>query len=169
VSAEQRFEELYRQYAARVYAYALRRTSTAGADDAVADVFLVAWRRLDDLPPEPLPWLLGTAHKVLANRRRGERRALALRDRLASQPRPPAAAPGAFDHRVAAALASLDERDRELLMLVAWEGLSVTEAAEALGVRAGTMAVRLHRARQRFARALAHHDAPLTTMSEVGS
>jgi RNA polymerase sigma-70 factor (ECF subfamily) len=169
VSAEQRFEELYRQYAARVYAYALRRTSAAGADDAVADVFLVAWRRLDDLPPEPLPWLLGTAHKVLANRRRGERRALALRDRLASQPREPAAAPAALDHRVGAALASLGERDRELLMLVAWEGLSVTEAAEALGVRAGTVAVRLHRARQRFARALAHHDAPLNTMTEVGS
>jgi RNA polymerase sigma-70 factor (ECF subfamily) len=169
VSAEQRFEELYRRYAARVYAYALRRTSKAGADDAVADVFLVAWRRLDDLPPEPLPWLLGTARKVLANRRRGERRALALRDRLASQPREPEAAPGALDHRVAGALAALDKRDRELLMLVAWEGLSVTEAAQALGVRAGTVAVRLHRARQRFARALAQHDAPLNAMSEVGS
>jgi RNA polymerase sigma-70 factor (ECF subfamily) len=74
-----------------------------------------------------------------------------------------------LDHRVGAALASLGERDRELLLLVAWEGLSVTEAAEALAVKAGTVAVRLHRARQRFARALAQHDAPLNTMSEVGS
>jgi Sigma-70, region 4 len=59
--------------------------------------------------------------------------------------------------------------DRELLMLIAWESLSVTEAAEVLGVRAGTVAVRLHRARQRFARALSAHDAPLNPMSEVQS
>jgi RNA polymerase sigma-70 factor (ECF subfamily) len=149
-----------------VRAYVLRRTAPEAADDVVADVFLVAWRRLDEVPADPLPWLLGTARRVLANRRRSQQRAFALRDRLVSEPASGAAAPAGTDHRVAGALA---ERDRELLMLIAWEGLSVTEAAEVLGVRAGTVAVRLHRARQRFARALSAHDAPLNPMSEVQS
>jgi RNA polymerase sigma-70 factor, ECF subfamily len=118
---------------------------------------------------EPLPWLLGTARRVLANRRRSQQRAFALRDRLVSQRPPAPEAPAGTDHRVAGALAELAERDRELLMLIAWEGLSVTEAAAVLGVRAGTVAVRLHRTRQRFARALAAHDAPLNPMSEVQS
>jgi RNA polymerase sigma-70 factor (ECF subfamily) len=169
VGAQSRFEELYRQYAGRVRAYALRRIDPSLADDVVADVFLIAWRRLSELPPDPLPWLLGTARRVLANRRRGEQRAHALRDRLGSQRRPSEAAPAALDHRVAAALSELGQRDRELLMLIAWEGLSVAEAAVVLGARAGTVAVRLHRARQRFAQALSAHDAPLTTTSEVRS
>lgn len=76
----------------------------------MADVFLIAWRRLDELPPDPLPWLLGTARRVLANRRRGEQRAHALRDRLDSQRRPSGAVPAALDHRVAAALSELGER-----------------------------------------------------------
>lgn len=164
-----RFEALYRSHAGRVRAYVLRRIADEAADDVVADVFLVAWRRLDAVPAEPLPWLLGTARRVLANRRRSQQRAFALRDRLVSQPASGAAAPAGVDHRVAGALAELSERDRELLMLIAWEGLSVTEAAEALGVRPGTVAVRLHRARQRFARALSAHDAPLNPMSEVQS
>jgi RNA polymerase sigma-70 factor, ECF subfamily len=130
---------------------------------------LIAWRRLDELPGDPLPWLLGTARRVLANRRRGEQRAHALRDRLDSQRGPSEEVPTALDHRVAAALSELGERDRELLMLIAWEGLSVAETAVLLGARAGTVAVRLHRARKRFAQALSAHDAPLTTTSEVRS
>jgi RNA polymerase sigma-70 factor (ECF subfamily) len=132
-------------------------------------VFLIAWRRLDELPPDPLPWLLGTARRVLANRRRGAQRAHALHDRLDSRRRPSEAVPAALDHRVAAALSELGARDRELLMLIAWEGLSVAETAVVLGARAGTVAVRPHRARQRFAQALSAHDAPLTTTSEVRS
>jgi RNA polymerase sigma-70 factor (ECF subfamily) len=169
VGAEKRFEELYRQYASRVRGYALRRVAPSAADDVVADVFLIAWRRLEELPPDPVPWLLGTARRVLANRRRGERRAFALRDRLMSQRSSMGVPPPALDHLVAAALAELHERDRELLMLIAWEGLSVAEAAVVLHARPGTVAVRLHRARQRFAHALSAHDAPLKTTSEVPS
>ncbi len=68
------FEQLYRQHAGAVLAYARRRTTQEAADDAVAEVFLIAWRRVDDVPAEPLPWLLGVARRVLANQRRGERR-----------------------------------------------------------------------------------------------
>jgi RNA polymerase sigma-70 factor (ECF subfamily) len=160
VEPRAQFEELYRAYADRVHAYALRRSTPSVADDVVAEVFLVAWRRLDQMPAEPLGWLLGVARRVLANRRRTESRAAALRDRLArhAAPAPSAPADSELEDRVQRALAGLAERDRELLLLIAWEGLRVNEAAQALGVRSGTLAVRLHRARQRLAEALAAED-----------
>ena len=163
VEPRAQFERLYREYADRVHAYALRRTTPGAADDVVAEVFLVVWRRLRLVPDEPLPWLLGVARRVLANRRRAESRAAALHERLADGPAPVQAAVVSpeLDDRVRRALAGLSERDRELLLLIAWEGLRVNEAAQALGVRAGTMAVRLHRARQRLARALAEEDVDI--------
>ena len=168
---QSRFEELYRAHAGNVLAYALRRTTAAAADDVVAEVFLVAWRRLDDVPDEPLPWLLGVARRVLANRRRGEGRALALRDRIAFQFGGPSHSPpdtrADVDGRVIRALARMSERDRELLMLIAWEGLTNVEVAQILGVRKGTVAVRVHRARQQFAEALAAEDAGEPTTMEV--
>jgi RNA polymerase sigma-70 factor (ECF subfamily) len=157
-----RFERLYGAHADRVHAYALRRGSREAADDVVSDVFLVAWRRLDELPSEPLPWLYGVARRALANRRRGENRAAALQARLAGTlGRPEAGAPprSVRDDRVQRALAGLPARDRELLLLIAWEGLRVNEAAEVLGVRSGTLATRLYRARARLAEALAEEDA----------
>lgn len=160
VEPQAQFEQLYRAYADRVHAYALRRTATAAADDVVAEVFLIAWRKLHKVPDDPLPWLLAVARRVVANRRRSESRAAALHERLADpawQPRP-AGVSAEVDDRVQRALAGLGERDRELLLLIAWEGLRVHEAAHVLGVRSGTLAVRLHRARQRLARALADDD-----------
>ena len=160
MESQAKFERLYRAHADQVHAYALRRTTSGAADDVVAEVFLVVWRRLDRVPDEPLPWLLGVARRVLANRRRSESRATALHERLADGGRAdePAVVSSEVDDRVQRALAGLGERDRELLLLIAWEGLRVNEAAEALGVRPGTMAVRLHRARQRLARALAEEN-----------
>jgi len=163
MDSQVQFEQLYRAYADRVHAYALRRTSAAAADDVVAEVFVVVWRRLDRVPEEPLPWLYGVARRVVANRRRSESRAAALHERLADgrpAPEPPVVSPE-VDDRVQRALAGLSERDRELLLLIAWEGLRVNEAAQALGVRSGTLAVRLHRARQRLARALAEEDVQI--------
>jgi RNA polymerase sigma factor (sigma-70 family) len=169
MGSEARFEELYRGYADRVHAYARRRSTSAAADDVVAEVFLVAWRRLDRVPDDPFPWLLAVARRVLANRRRAEGRAAALRDRLAdsSCPAVVAAEATAGDDRVARALAGLGERDRELLLLIAWEGLDQAEVAEVLELRRGTVAVRLHRARQRFAEALAAQDDDVSTAMEV--
>lgn len=150
-------ESLFAEHAAAVRAYALRRTDPASADDVVSEVFVVAWRRLDDLPREAvLPWLLGCARRVLANQRRGQKRALALGDRLAREP----AAGGlpSTDLGLAEALMSLREEDRELLMLIAWEGLKPGEAAGVLGCSPAVVGMRLSRARRRLARALSQRD-----------
>ncbi len=163
VEPQAQFEQLYRAYADRVHAYALRRTTASAADDVVAEVFLIVWRKLPTVPDQPLPWLLGVARRVLANRRRSDSRAAALHERLAGilGHRTRSVLSAEVDDRVQRALAGLGERDRELLLLVAWEGLRVNEAAEALGVRSGTLAVRLHRARQRLARLLADEDVQI--------
>jgi len=167
VDRQARFEELYRAHAGAVRAYAIRRVqSNTLADDIVSDVFLVVWRRLDDVPDRPVPWLLSVARRALANRRRSERRAAALSDRLANVRRPVDASPETGD-RLLDALASLPEPDRELLMLVAWEGLESSEIAELLGVRPGTVAVRLHRARRRLAAALARQGSMFTRPQEA--
>jgi RNA polymerase sigma-70 factor (ECF subfamily) len=155
VSREE-FEQLYREHAGSVLAYARRRTAQAAADDVVADVFLIAWRRVDDVPAEPLPWLLGVARRVLANQRRGECRGAALRDRIRGQQ--VSGVRAALDDGPSAAvraLWSLGASDQELLMLIAWDRLTRAQAAEALGISVGTLAVRLHRARGRLAKARA--------------
>lgn len=162
-----RFEQLYRAHAGAVKAYAVRRASSDTiADDLVSDVFLVVWRRLDDVPEQPVPWLLAIARRALANRRRSERRAAALSDRLASLRRPVAASPETGDGLLDA-LAGLPEPDRELLMLVAWDGLEPSEIAQLLGIRPGTVGVRLHRARRRLAAALARRDSTVAAPQEA--
>ena len=160
-----RFELLYGEHAPAVKAYILRRAQPSVADDLVAEVFMVCWRRLDKLPAEPLPWLLGVARRVLSTQRRGERRAGALHRRLAESGAPQlvgGALPPAVDSTGAAlreALEQLRESDREILLLIAWEGLSPTQAGAVLGIKAATVRVRLHRARRRLARALVREGA----------
>jgi RNA polymerase sigma-70 factor (ECF subfamily) len=141
-----------------VLAYALRRADRSTAEDVVAETFAIAWRRMDDVPDPPLPWLLGVARRVLANLQRGERRRRALVERLRREPAAAAQVPPGDDGRVAAALAALAERDREALLLHAWEGLDNAAASTVMGCSAAAFAVRLHRARERFARALAELD-----------
>lgn len=169
MTAQQRFQAIYEAHASAVYGYALRRTDRAQAEDIVAEVFLVVWRRLEDVPAEPRGWLLGVARRVAANSRRGEERRAALAERLATE-LPRAGEPAPASARLADALLSLPERDREALTLISWDGLSRREAAQALGIREGTLAVRLLRARRRLARALerapeAHN--PTTTAMEA--
>ena len=132
---KERFERLYAERASAVLAYALRRASPEEAADAAAETFAVAWRRLDEMPAGwELAWLYGVARRVLATQRRAIGRQRAVVFRLAREER---AVPGTgFDEvgePVLEALAELDERDREVLMLTAWEGLSGREAAAALG------------------------------------
>jgi RNA polymerase sigma factor (sigma-70 family) len=151
------FEALYEQHAGAVKGYAMRRTDPARADDVVAEVFLVAWRRLEDIPAEPRPWLFGVARRVLANERRRISRQGAALDRLEPAPDPgadPAEAAAVADRSLRDALANLSESDRDALLLTAWEGLSHRDAARALGVREATFSVRLYRARRRLGRAL---------------
>jgi RNA polymerase sigma-70 factor, ECF subfamily len=159
-------EALWHDWHRHVLAYALRRADRATAEDVVAETFAVAWRRLDDVPDPPLPWLLGVARRVLANLRRGERRRGALLERLRRERSTAQAAPGE-ESEVLAALAALRERDREVLLLHAWEGLDHAGAGTVMGCSAETFAVQLHRARQRFARALADLDSMGASAKEV--
>ena len=173
----ERFEGLFRENYPLVRAYALRRAAPDAAQDAIADTFLVAWRRLEDVPEDALAWLYATARKVLANQRRSASRSAALEERIASAG-PPAATPDAADHLADAelmrlALARLSDRSREALMLVAWEELSTEHAARAAGCSKATFAVRLHRARAQLESELAALDengppAPQATAMETG-
>ena len=153
MDARARFEALYRAHAGAVRTYVRRRSDAQSADDVLADVFVVAWRRLDDVPEDSLPWLLGVARRTLANSRRSAARDLALKGRIRFERSSDVAQER--DDAVLRALAGLREPDREALLLVGWEGLEPARAAVVLGVRANTFSARLSRARRRFARALA--------------
>jgi RNA polymerase sigma factor (sigma-70 family) len=152
-----RFEQLYREHAPRVIAYAARRLPRDVVADVVAETFSVAWRRLDLVPVEPGPWLLAVARRVSANQRRSLRRRAALAERAAAHALvffevedPPA---------VLEALATLSERDREALLLAAWDGLSAAEAAAVLGCSATAYRLRLYRARRKLAARLTPNPA----------
>lgn len=153
-SAEERFSALFRRHYDAVLRYALRRTEPAGAADVAAEVFLVAWRRLDDVPAEPLPWLVGTARYVLANQRRSHQRSERLRLRLRRERDPSPGEHAELDPRWAAALRGLSAADQEVLALVAWDGLTAREAAASLGCSTPAFTTRLHRARRRLAAGL---------------
>jgi RNA polymerase sigma-70 factor (ECF subfamily) len=147
-----RFDHLYRRHVGEIAAYALRRASRETAEDVVAETFLVAWRRLDRVPEQPLPWLYAVARRTLANHRRSATRRESLTRRL--QLEVPAISLAPTDERLLDALRTLRAPDRELLMLVAWEGLTASEAAQALECSPIACRIRLHRARKRLAQAL---------------
>jgi RNA polymerase sigma factor (sigma-70 family) len=162
--ARRRFDDLFAAHKADVVAYcSWRAPSAADADDAVSEVFLVAWRRLGDVPTGDAAraWLYATARRVIANQRRSRRRIETLRDRIAREPAADAHAPD--NGRVHAALALLDDRDREVLLLAEWEGLTTAEIARVLGRLEVTARGRLHRARRRF------HDAFISLSPEDAS
>ncbi len=162
---KRRHDALFAAHHDAVWRYAVRRVGDAGAEDVVAETFLVAWRRIDSVPEHELAWLLGVARKVIANQRRGQRRRASLTERLAREPVVPAE-PTEADvpaDAVLAALATLSERDQEVLRLVYWDGLDPSAAARALGCTAVALRVRLHRARTRMVRALAADGFPAAT------
>lgn len=153
---EETFQRLYAEHFDRLLGYALRRVDRPEeAADVVADTFLVAWRRLPDVPPghEGRLWLYGVARRTLANQRRADGRRSRLGERLRSE-----VSTVVSDHAdlasvsadVTAALASLSSRDREVLELSAWEELAPREIAEVLGVSALAVRTRLSRARARM-------------------
>jgi RNA polymerase sigma factor (sigma-70 family) len=160
-----RFEALFRAQAEALLGYALRRVDRPeDAADVVADTMLVAWRRLDEVPPgrEARPWLFGVARRVLANGRRGrirrDRLGERLRRELGRRTVPDPAGEVGTSVTVREALARLEADDREILLLTSWEGLQPTEIAVALGLPAATVRTRLHRARQRLRQLLAVED-----------
>lgn len=146
------FNALYDTHHAAVRAYAWRRDA-ALADDIVAETFLVAWRRLEDISfDEALPWLLAVARHTHLNIRRGERRRCRREASVAGPTDATVAgsdASGSGD-RVLRLLSHLSDSDQEVLRLVAWEGLDRPAIARVLGCSRATVALRLHRARRRF-------------------
>lgn len=150
------FDELFREHFAVVLAYALRRADEETARDVAAETFVVAWRRFDQMPTSPRPWLFGVARRLLANARRGARRKQALLHRLAFQTEVALEENESHIERspMLEALERLSANDREILQLVAWEGLTIDELATALGSSRATCRVRLHRARRRFVAAI---------------
>jgi RNA polymerase sigma-70 factor (ECF subfamily) len=150
-----RFNQIYDDHYDAIRRYVWRR-APLNADDVAAETFLVAWRRLDDVPANALPWLITVARSNLLNERRRSRRQAAVNDRLAAEPSPPPVGePEAVGSvLVEAALAALSERDREVLLLSVWEDLDRAAIARALGCSQTNVSVRLHRARRRFAEEL---------------
>ncbi len=164
------FANVFDAHYPAVLAYCRRRAGGEEAADAALATFEVLWRSMVDPPAQPLPWLYKVAAGQLANTRRSEHRRRRLLDRLArrvaggSSASDPAES--TTDAAVArAALARLRPADREVLLLVAWEGLGPDEAATALGVSPATFAVRLHRARRRLEDLLA--DQPPATPKDA--
>ena len=140
----ERFEQIYEQDRDAVRAYVRRRAPEDAVEDIVADVFVVALRRIDDVPEPALPWLYGVARKTLANARRRDQRTLPVVD-VAHEPEP------VDDPQLARAFARLSDVDREILRLVAWEGLSLRDASRVLECSPVACRVRFHRAKNRLA------------------
>ena len=155
--AEERFRTVFAHLGA-VTGYARRRGSR-DADALAAEVMTVAWRRLADVPEDdPLPWLYGTARNLVLAEGRLSARATApsMREpeRIAAEPEP-----HELDPELSRALLSLSQFDREALLLIAWEDLTPSQAAKALGINAAAFRVRLLRARRRLRASL---DRPAT-------
>jgi RNA polymerase sigma-70 factor (ECF subfamily) len=158
--------DLFDRHADRIYTYCFRRTASwATAEDATSTVFLEAWRARDRAQAhggEALPWLYGIATNVCRNLTRSQRRYAAALGRLPRGADAPDHADDVGDRvdsertmaRIADEMAALSERDREVIALVVWSGLSYEQAARALGVPVGTVRSRLARARGRLGAAL---------------
>ncbi|MEU7798600.1 RNA polymerase sigma factor [Micromonospora arborensis] len=158
------FTSLYAAEYAHIVRYGLRRLADSDASAELAqEVFVVAWRRRAEVPDHSLPWLYGVARRLLANQwrsRRGAPALLPITDVDAARVAGSSGADvtvGVADVR--AALAILSELDQEILRLVGWEELTVSEAAKVLGCTRAAAAVRLHRARRRLAEAMS--DRPI--------
>jgi RNA polymerase sigma factor (sigma-70 family) len=157
-TSDDRVGALFATHAARLFAYARRYGPPELAEDLISDAFVVAVRRHRDLPDdtgEAYAWLVGTVRKIAANQRRRD----ASYDRYwreavrtywcADTSDSPETVIVERDACLSA-LANLSESDRDLLLLVAWDGLTPEQAGAALGISRRTLAVRLHRARQRL-------------------
>jgi RNA polymerase sigma factor (sigma-70 family) len=151
-SPEARFRLVFARHYPAVFGYAARRLGRDEASDAAAEVFTVAWRRLDRVPAEPgtLPWLYGVARKVVSNQERSANRRSRLHSRLAV-PDPVDSQPDPQRLDITAALRRLGASDREILRLAAWEDLEPAEIARTLGCSTNAASVRLHRAKKRLA------------------
>lgn len=155
---ETAFRELFEATYDDLVRFVERRAHAVLAEDVVAEVFMIAWRRLDDVPTElsqARAWLFTVAYQTLRNSSRSDRRQEAVALRLAQQPprRDAEADDTASRIDLFRAWQKLSPRERECLALVAWDGLGQAEAAQVLGISTSAFSVRVLRARRR----LRHH------------
>lgn len=177
--AEERFTILFERFYRDVYGYCARRIGDGGADDAAADVFTVAWNRIDEVVWNTArPWLYGVARGVLANRIRSGQRYNNLVARASGLASPKVDAPEvqvvrrSQDREVLHALNRLKPDDQEVLRLSAWEELTGPEIAAALNISVSAAEQRLHRAKKRLAKKLGQDPQPgqfPTAAEEEGS
>ncbi|MFJ3404543.1 RNA polymerase sigma factor [Promicromonospora sp. NPDC090134] len=147
-----RTEELFATHARAVHRYARARLPAAEAEDVVAEVFAIVWRK-GELPDNPRAWLLAVARRVMANQARARQRRTALVERVRTHPAPA----GADDVRLVGELDELRRAmdllrpaDREVIALLAAAELSTAEVAQVLGCTTAVAATRVHRARRRL-------------------
>jgi RNA polymerase sigma-70 factor, ECF subfamily len=153
VSDRERFSLIFEAHRGALEAYVRRRVPPSAVADIVSETFLAAWRKLDQIDHQPLPWLYRAAALEIAYRRRNQQRDESLWHRVASSPWPIAEDPADVvlgRDQWALAFGSLSEPDREVLRLVAWEDLTPHDAARVLGCSVVAFRVRLHRARRRL-------------------
>jgi len=165
ITTERRlFEQLVRETRHDLLAYAMRRTSSAeDAADALSETYLIAWRKLEKIPPgdNARLWLFGVAANVLRRGVERHRSSEALIERLLSEPQDSVQVESLeredrTSRALRAGLASLAASDREILTLTAWEGLTPKQIAVVIGLPTNVIRVRLHRARSRLKRRLTH-------------
>jgi RNA polymerase sigma-70 factor (ECF subfamily) len=168
-----RFDALFRERSPDVIAYCRwRARSHSDAQDAVAEVFLTAWRRLDDVPQGDAArvWLYATARRVMANQWRAIHRRAQLRERLSSMSvnlHNDESVPDPATELVHAALLRLRPHDQEVLLLAEWESLSPAEIATVMRCSGVTARGRLHRARRRFRQAFEEIEAESDTVART--
>lgn len=158
--AEATFRRLYDTHYDEVLAYCLRRTSRSDAHDATSEVFLTAWRKIDELPDgnNVRSWLFGVAYRVIGHQWRSHSRYGLLKRKVAGMLRPAEPGPAtvvvrrAEDRRVLDAAGRLRPTDQEILRLAGWEQLPHSDIAEILGISVAAVDQRFHRAKRRLAR-----------------
>jgi RNA polymerase sigma-70 factor (ECF subfamily) len=178
------FAALYDRHAAALHRYVTRRLGDGAADDIVADTFLDAFRnrhRFDPAAGDARPWLYGIAANLIGKRARAEVRMLRAYARTGTDPVLAASTAStgntadaalsrvssqAVQRDLAAAVATLQAGDRDVLLMIAWADLSYAEVATALRIPIGTVRSRLHRARSKIRAALGGSD-PTSVREEI--
>lgn len=167
-SSDAKFRSMYEEHWDAIHMYCLRRLATEDGNEATADVFLIAWRRLEQVPPggDARKWLYGVARNVVRNHQRSSRRRHRLLARRASLGEQPPEQPDTIvvrrseDAEVIAALQRLSESDQELLRLKVWEEASHAEIGEIMGLSDRAVEGRIARALGRLARKLSSTAVP---------
>ena len=168
------FTRIYAAQYPQIVKYGQRRLADADASAELAqEVFIIAWRRRGEVPDHSLPWLYGVARRLLANQWRARNAAAQVVPLIdADLPQEtglsgPDAIVEVDDLR--SALATLTDLDQEILRLAVWEELSHREIATVVGCSEGSVAVRLHRARNRLGREIAKEQARVGQQGSKGS